>query len=366
MAEEKSLDLSQVSVANLLNDDAPTSIPTPEAAVEEEAPVEEPAAEQVEPQAEAEPEAVEEPQEEPEAPEAAEAETSDQPEAADEEDEVSIIDTLRDKMGYQVQGEFSEDYDGVVGFTQAVAQEIAKEQLDAVFGQFPDVEQYLQYRYNGGDSKKYFQATNPNVDFAAIELSDEDVSMQRLVVQEFLQRQGYTAEEIGETVQEYVDAGILMGQASRSLGKLKAAQEKEAKDLIEQQQKQAEENQRQVQQQWASIRETIDTGTVRGFNIPTADRNKFFSWMSDAVDNQGRTQRLVDRESMDLETQVAMEYLLWKKFDLSKLVTNTQNTKKAKNLKEKLQQRKPSNQRMKGGQTSYKAPKKLPSLKDLL
>ena len=36
MAEEKSLDLSQVSVANLLNNDAPTSIPEPEESVESE------------------------------------------------------------------------------------------------------------------------------------------------------------------------------------------------------------------------------------------------------------------------------------------------------------------------------------------
>ena len=365
MAEEKSLDLSQVSVANLLNDNAPTDIPSPEAEVapEPEETPEPQVNEEVEevPQAEvAEPEST--------TAEATEAEeTSESLSSSDEEaEEPGVIDTLRTKMGYEVAGEFSEDYDGVVGFTQAVAQEIAKEQLDAVFGQFPDVEQYLQYRYNGGDAKKYFQATNPNVDFGAIELTDEDVSMQRMVVQEFLQRQGYTADEISETVQEYVDAGILMGQATRSLGKLKIAQEKEAKDLVAAQQRQAEENQRQVQQQWQSIRTTIDAGTVKGFTIPNADRNKFFSWMSDAVDNQGRTQRLLDRESMDLETQVAMEYLLWKNFDLSKLVANTKNTKQAKNLKEKLQQRKPSNQRMKGGQTSYKAPKKLPSLKDLL
>ena len=89
--------------------------------------------------------------------------------------------------------------------------------------------------------------------------------------------------------------------------------------------------------------------------------------MSDAVDNQGRTQRLLDREQMDLETQVAMEYLLWKKFDLSKLVSNTKNTKKAQNLKQKLQQNKPASQRMKGGRNAAsKAPAKLPSLKDLL
>jgi len=265
-----------------------------------------------------------------------------------------------------VEGEFAEDYDGVAKFAGAVAEEIAKEQLDTVFSQFPDVEQYLQYRYNGGDPKQYFQATAPVVDYSAVEITDENVSIQRAVVQEFLQRSGYTGEEVTETVQEYLDAGILQRQANRSLGKLQQMQEKEAVEVVAKQKAEAEQHREQVQNQWTSIKGTIDKGSVKGFEIPTSDRKKFYSWMSEAVDKQGRTQRLVDREQMDMETQVAMEYLLWKKFDLNKLVSSTKNTKKAQNLKQKLQQKQPASQRMKGGKSSFKAPKKLPSLKDLL
>ena len=331
MAEEKSLDLSQVSVANLLNDNAPSSIPEPE--VQEEAQPEAEAVEEAQEQPEA--ETVAEADTEPEAEQASEEPEAAETSAAQEDEEQGVIDTLRTKMGYEIEGEFSEDYDGVVKFTDAVAKEIAKEQLDTVFTQFPDVEQYLQYRYNGGDPKQYFQATAPVVDYSAIEITDENVSIQRAVVEEFLQRNGYTHEEVSETVQEYIDAGILQRQAGRSLTKLQKLQEQEAANLITQQKAQAEERQQKLETQWKNIRNTIDVGSVRGFEIPKADRNKFYSWMSDAVDNQGRTQRLLDREQMDLETQVAMEYLLWKKFDLSKLVSNTKNTKKAQNLKQK-------------------------------
>ena len=363
MAEEKSLDLSQVSVANLLNDNAPSSIPEPE--VQEEAQPEAEAVEEAQEQPEA--ETVAEADTEPEAEQASEEPEAAETSAAQEDEEQGVIDTLRTKMGYEIEGEFSEDYDGVVKFTDAVAKEIAKEQLDTVFTQFPDVEQYLQYRYNGGDPKQYFQATAPVVDYSAIEITDENVSIQRAVVEEFMQRNGYTHEEVSETVQEYIDAGILQRQAGRSLTKLQKLQEQEAANLITQQKAQAEERQQKLETQWKNIRNTIDVGSVRGFEIPKADRNKFYSWMSDAVDNQGRTQRLLDREQMDLETQVAMEYLLWKKFDLSKLVSNTKNTKKAQNLKQKLQQNKPASQRMKGGRNAAsKAPAKLPSLKDLL
>lgn len=362
MSEEKSLDLSQVSVANLLNDNAPSSIPEPETQdeVQPEAQAEEPVAEETAPETQQEEEAPTE-----EAPVATEPVADETSEATEEEP--SVIDVLRSKLGYEVPGNFSEDYDGVAKFADAVANEIAKEQLDTVFAQFPDVEQYLQYRYNGGDPKQYFQATAPVVDYSAVEITDENVAIQRAVVEEFLQRSGYTHEEVAETVQEYVEAGILQRQANRSLGKLQKIQEQEAASLIERQKAEAQQRQETAQTQWANIKNTIDQGQVRGFNIPNADRKKFYSWMSEAVDNQGRTQRLLDREKMDLETQVAMEYLLWKNFDLNKLLSNTQNTKKAQNLKQKLQQNKPASQRMKGGRNSAsKAPAKLPSLKELL
>lgn len=361
MAEEKSLDLSQVSVANLLNNDAPSNIPEPETQEEVQQ-------EEVEETAEVEaPEAEDDTSDNDEQQDVADevtatGETSDD---ADNE-EVSVIDVLRSKMGYEVEGNFTEDYDGVAKFAEAAAQEIAKEQLDSVFAQFPDVEQYLQYRYNGGDPKQYFQATAPVVDYSAVEISDENVAVQRAVVQDFLQRTGYSQEEIAETVQDYIDAGILQRQATRSLTKLQAMQEQEAAQLIARQKQEAEQRYQKTQQQWESIQSTINKGSVRGFEIPTADRKKFYSWMSEAVDNQGRTQRLIDREKLDLETQVAMEYLLWKNFDLNKLVSNSKNTKQAQNLKQKLQQNKPASQRMKGGKSSYTAPKQLPSLKDLL
>lgn len=364
MNKDESLDLSQVSVANLLNNDAPSSIPEPEVQEQEEVQEPEPANEEVEevPQAE-----VEEPQDTPAASTAAE-ETS-EPVASDtpETEEPGVIDTLRQKFGYEVQGEYTEDYDGVVNFTTQVANEIAKEQLDTVFSQFPDVEQYLQYRYNGGDPKRYFAATAPEVDFGAVELSEDDISMQRMVVQEHMLKQGYTQDEVAETVQEYIDAGILHRQANRSLGKLQAFQEQEASKIVERQKQDAEQRQAQLQEQWTSIKSTIDRGQLKTFEIPKADKNKFYAWMSEAVDNQGRTQRLIDREQMDLETQLAIEYLAWKKLDLSRLVTATQNTKKAQNLKAKLQQTQTASRRMKGGTNSaQKAPKKLPSLKDLL
>jgi hypothetical protein len=363
MNKEESLDLSQVSVANLLNEDAPVNIPEPEqeeATDSTEEPTEEVQAEPVadgqsdeQQDAETESAAVEDSQ-------------SSSEEPATEEEEASVIDTLRDKLGYEVEGDFKDDYDGVVSFTQTVAQEIAKEQLDTVFSQFPDVEQYLQYRYNGGDPKQYFQAQSPDVDFTQLQLAEDDLAAQRMVVEQHMSMQGYTPEEVQESIQEYIEAGILHKHAQRGLTKLQVAQKHRAEQVVQEQQQRAEQHRKQVEQQWTSIQSTIEGGRLKGFEVPAADRKKFYKWMSEAVDNEGRTQRSIDRAQMDLETQLTMEYLAWKNFDLNKLVTNTSRTKEAQNLKSRLKQTQTASKRMKGGNTGYTAPKKLPSLKDLL
>lgn len=370
MTEENKLDLSQVSFNNLIDDSAPAAVlekETPTAAevpavaegheesVTEDQTVETP--ETTDTEAVESTETVEEPTSEP----------ANEPDVEEPvEDLPSVIDVLKEKLGYEIQGEYSEDYDGVVQFTQAAASEIAKEQLDSVFSQFPDVEEYLQFRYNGGDPKKYFQASSPNVDYAAIEIDADDVSTQRAVVQEHLRRMNYSDEEIAETVQDYVDAGILERHANRSLNKLRTMQEQDARNIVEQQKQEAAQLQEQVQQQWTSIQQTIQTGNLRGFNVPEADKTKFYSWMSEARDNQGRTQRMIDQDQMDLETQLALEYLLYKKFDLNKLVQSTAATKKAQNLKTRLQNNQPASKRMKGGKGGSNKSNKLPSLSELL
>lgn len=367
MNKEESLDLSQVSVASLLNDDAPVNIPEPEQQEAAE-PAEETAEEaQVEAATPTDAEQESEAEAEPETdPEVATDDVTAATEDTEEDDGPSVIDTLRKKLGYEVEGDFKDDYDGVASFTQTVAQEIAKEQLDTVFTQYPDVEQYLQYRYNGGDPKQYFQAQSPDVDFTQLQLAEDDLAAQRMVVEQHMAMQGYTPEEVQESVQEYIEAGILHKHAQRGLTKLQTAQKHRAEQVVQEQQQRAEQHRQQVEQQWTSIQSTIEGGRLKNFEVPASDRTKFYKWMSEAVDNQGRTQRSIDRAEMDLETQLAMEYLAWKNFDLNKLVTNTSRTKEAQNLKARLKQTQTASKRMKGGNTGYKAPKKLPSLKDLL
>ena len=91
--------------------------------------------------------------------------------------------------------------------------------------------------------------------------------------------------------------------------------------------------------------------------------------MAAPVDAQGRSQRLIDREKMDQESILAMEFLIYKGLDISKLVNTKATTRQAVNLKAKLKSNtQTAARRMKGNKGAYNKSQKranIPSLDKL-
>ena len=359
MSKEDNLDLSKISVSALLDDQptpaAESTEETPETpeAVETETPTTD---ETVEETTEETSEEIQEDDTEAEAPNDDLQEDADalESETETEEEEATIISTLKERMGYDIEGEFADDYDGIANLTKAMAEKIAEEQFQSVFQSFPDIQEYLNYRVSGGDPDKFFKVAAKEIDFGKLQLNKDDKGMQRKVVESFMQMQGFEAEEISEAIQDYEDAGLLLKNSERAVKKLAAHQVKEKESLVKQQQEQAQETARQTQETWGQIGSIINKGRLRDFTIPESDKKRFYSWMATPVDNKGRSQRLIDREKLDQESILAMEYLMYKGLDISKLVSAKVNTKQAASLKAKLKSSKPTaSRRMKCNKGGY-------------
>jgi len=356
MSKEDNLDLSKISVSELLDDkqipSTETTEETPEA-VETETPTAEETTEETTEETSKE---TQEDDTEAEAPNNDLQETADtlEQEGEGEESEASIISTLKERLGYEIEGDFEDDYDGIAGLTKAMAEKIAEEQFRSVFQSFPDIQEYLNYRVSGGDPDKFFKVAAKEIDFGKLSLNKEDKGMQRKVVESFMQMQGFEAEEITEAIQDYEDAGLLLKNSERAVKKLAAHQVKQKESLVQEQQKQARETAKQTQETWGQIGSIINKGRLRDFTIPESDKKRFYSWMATPVDNNGRSQRLIDREKLDQESILAMEYLMYKGLDISKLVSAKVNTKQAASLKSKLKSSKPTaSRRMKGNKGGY-------------
>ena len=219
MSKEDNLDLSKISVSELLDDkqipSTETTEETPEA-VETETPTAEETTEETTEETSKE---TQEDDTEAEAPNNDLQETADtlEQEGEGEESEASIISTLKERLGYEIEGDFEDDYDGIAGLTKAMAEKIAEEQFRSVFQSFPDIQEYLNYRVSGGDPDKFFKVAAKEIDFGKLSLNKEDKGMQRKVVESFMQMQGFEAEEITEAIQDYEDAGLLLKNSERAV-----------------------------------------------------------------------------------------------------------------------------------------------------
>lgn len=369
MSKDENLDLSKVTVSQLLDDQ---QIPDSTDPKEEEKPVEDTVeevketTETPETQEESKPEeSAEEPVEELEEPVAKE-EAAENTESDETDSEPSIISTLVERLGYDIQGEFSDDYDGIVGVTKEAATKMAEEQFQQVFSAFPDIQEYLNYRVSGGDPDKYFEVAAKEIDFSKLELNEKDLGMQRKVLETFLVSQGYEPEEVTDTIQDYEDAKILYKNAGRAVKKLAVAQASAKETLLKQQQEDAKIVAKQTKETWNNIGTIINKGRLKEFTIPEADKKKFYNWMSVPVDQQGRSQRIIDREKLDQESILAMEYLMYKGLDLSKLINTKATTRQAVNLKAKLKSNtQTATRRMKGNKGGFNKTSKRPTIPSL-
>jgi hypothetical protein len=207
------------------------------------------------------------------------------------------------------------------------------------------------------------------MDFSKMQVNEKDIGMQRKVVETFLDMQGYEPEEIQEAIQDYEDANLLYKNASRAVKKIASVQSRNKETMLQKQAEEAKTAAAQTQQTWKGIGSIINKGKLRDFAIPEADKKKFYNWMATPVDKQGRSQRLIDRDKLDQESILAMEFLVYKGLDLSKLINTKATTRQAVNLKAKLKSNaQTASRRMKGNKGAYNKTQKrttVPSLNKL-
>lgn len=256
-----------------------------------------------------------------------------EPEKTEEqiEHEESVLEEIRKHFGYEIEGDFSEDIDGLKSYTTEVARKMALDEFQGVFEAYPDVAEYMQYRMNNGDPTKFFEVNN-EPDYSNIELSDDNESQAKEVVRAFFKKQGFTDDEIKDTIEDYEDTGILAKQAKKVLPKLKAMHEGDKQRLIEERELQKQKEVEEAKQYWTNVQSTINSGNIKNIAVPEADKKKFFEWLAVPKDGN-KSQRDIERETMNVEDVLALEYLMYKKLDISKLSVSRQNTKDAEKLK---------------------------------
>jgi hypothetical protein len=251
----------------------------------------------------------------------------------------SIISSIAKSLGYDVEKEYAETEEGLAEFTKDIAQNIAEEQLEGLFKQFPLVQKHLDFVMAGGDPEKFFDAYNPRASFENIELEQEDSRTQKYMISEFLKTKGHDDEFIKDMINDYEDSGKLYDRAKVAQRNLATMQKQERDSMVREQQEQQMRAQQENERFWEGVASTIQEGKeFAGIRIPDREKAKFFDYISEPISENGQTRRDKDYAEANLEAKLALDYLMYKGFNLKDIIDVKAKTASATSLREKVKQ----------------------------
>jgi hypothetical protein len=335
--EEENIGINDISFEDVLGVGSATP-PEPAAPVAEEKPeADEEVSEEVE-----EVEEVEDTVEEDDDLDEEEYEEEDEEEEEETDNDIvpddSIVGEVLASLGFEtVEEEYDDTPEGLAKLTQDLGTKMAEDQLDQLFGNFPLIEQHLEYVLAGGDSQQFMKAYDPDNDYGKLEISDNDIRTQRSVLATYFRAKGHEDEFINELLEDYEDNGKLSSKATQAKNALAQSQAVYRKELVEKQREEQQSRMQEQQEFWNGVYETIDgSEEFAGLRVPKREKSKFFDYLSKPVTKEGYTQRDLDHRDSEMEVKLAIDYLMFKGFNLDKIISGKAKTAATKSLKDRI------------------------------
>ena len=254
-----------------------------------------------------------------------------------EESDLPIATQISEILGYDPEYEYDDTVEGLTEYVRDVSQEVAEDQIQELFDQFPEVQQHLDYLLAGGDSAQFFEAHNPQNDFSNLHMSENDTMTQKAVLSQYFQYKGHDEAFIQDMLDDYEDSGKLFDKANLAKNELSQVQEYQREQMYQQQLQMYEEREAQKEQFWDGVANTLEEGReFAGIRIPDADKSTFFEYISAPVDDSGRTQRDIDYSEADMDIKLAIDYLMFSGFNLEDIISTKAKTESARNLRDRI------------------------------
>lgn len=235
-----------------------------------------------------------------------------------------------------IKGLKSGDKDSMIKFTEKMGEAIAQSTLEQVFQKSPSLGRFYQHIVEGGDEKTFVEALTTSLTGVRDEFEDdlEDTSPVVSYMKEALVQRGIKPQYADTIIRNAEEAGNLIDEANALIKEDNEKNQSQLEKVEEQRKAEAIENRKKANEYWNNVKQTLDTGKLRNFTVPNSEKNAFFEWLASPVDKKSNlSQSMLDKQEMSLEDQLALEYLRYKKFDLSNLISNAA---RSMTVKEKL------------------------------
>tara|TARA_R110002012_G_scaffold1863_11_gene9021 strand:- start:500 stop:1591 length:1092 start_codon:yes stop_codon:yes gene_type:complete len=258
--------------------------------------------------------------------------------------EDTVVSEVLSQLGYEFEEDFEDTSDGLVKLAKAVGGKMAEDQLDGLFQAHPEIQKHLDFVLNGGKSEEWLKMSNQITDFENITVNEDDMRTQRAVLGEYFKLKGHDSEFINELLDDYTDSNKLFDKAKKAKGALTEYYGKKRDQSIETERQGRLAEQQKQRDFWDDINDTIQNAKdFAGLTVQEKDKNKFFDYLTQ-TDSEGRTAREKAHKESPKEVKLAIDYLMFKGFNLEDIIATKAKTASAKSLRKKIK----SNKSVKG------------------
>ena len=232
--------------------------------------------------------------------------------------------------------QYEDSVEGLIQLSNDIAEEKAYKQVETFFKQRPEVEKYAEYLDRGGKPEDFFKAKSES--WLNVKFDEKNDSLLKNAIYTDLIKSGFEHEQAEMTVQLYEDTKKLKEFGKTAFEKL-INNEKHQEELEKSNWKKRQEDlEINTKQHWDNINNVILKGQLANISIPENDRKAFFEYVALTADEQGNSKASLDRQKASTEQLLQLDYLLYKGFDLSKLIENAVKTEKTKQLRLRINQ----------------------------
>lgn len=187
-----------------------------------------------------------------------------------------------------------------------------------------------------GGTVEDFVKMEQQIDFSSIPLVTKDGKdlerNQVHLIEDWLKVQGESEEDIEETIQDYIESGILKKEATRAQKKLANWQKKENEKLVAEREKAHIEEQEAQKVAAEEFKKTVlETRDLSGFKVTETKAKKLYDYITKR-DKEGKSQ--FDKDDTP-ENRLLYAYFAMEGFDKEKLSKEIASSQ-ARTLKKKL------------------------------
>lgn len=250
-------------------------------------------------------------------------------------EESTVVSEILDSLGYE--GEYEDTAEGLTAMTKDIASQMADERIDEVLEKFPLVKKHMEYVLAGGESQNFMKAYDPNLDYNTMEIAEDDARSQKAILSDYFTQKGHDSDFINELLEDYEDSGKLHTKAEAARQALGKVQAQEKEQLVERQKAELQQQQEKQMEFWNGVQETIkESKEFAGLQVPEREKTKFFNYLSKPVTKEGYTQRDLDHSEAEMDVKLAIDYLMYKGFNLENIINKKAKTTATKTLRQKI------------------------------